>query len=82
LLSFVGQVANIKVIDVSVLEPILQREEKNPKSLKLMVSPEKTSLNYNEKTEKLRRRVVKEDVTNLKYLTKLSKAEAAVKYPA
>jgi len=69
------------VVDVSIMEPLLQREEKTAKPLKLFVTPNKVKLKYSVKEEKIKRARVNEDVSTKQYKTKLTIAEAKILYP-
>lgn len=69
-----------ETIDLFTVEPIIQRDEKNAKSLHLY-GTEKTKLSFNSKEEKIRRIKSDFDISDLSYRSRLSLREAEQKYP-
>lgn len=69
-----------ETIDIMAIEPLIQREEKAAKPLKLFNTNE-TSIQFNSKESKIKRIKTEFDISNLKYKSRLGLKEAKEKYP-
>lgn len=70
-----------ETIEITALEPILQREEKNGLKDYKVFNSEKLKLDFKSKEEKIRRIKTKYDVSHMESFSKLSLLEAKEKYP-